>query len=150
MKLNDKVIVCGIEYVVKDTCLFLPGQRYDKAFEVLGLIDQKYKIAEEAYGYEAKSQNSIWPSYEFGDYEAAERLVNKLNELYDIKTSKQIKVTSASISEDKVEIVINRNITITAKTGRDIELVFPDVINALRKEFSSPRSNHELSTLCRD
>lgn len=132
MKLNDKVIVCGIEHVLKDTCLILPGQRYDKAFEVLGLIDQKYKIAEEAYGY-MTNHESHWPSYNFGDYAAAERLVKELNRLYEIQTSKQIKVTSASILDGKVEIVINGKITITAKTGKDIQLVFPEVIDALQQ-----------------
>lgn len=80
---NDKVIFDGpngkLEYRVCETHISSTSVGNDQIFLDLGIYDARYDICSEAYGYQAEVGG--WPCYQRRDYEAAARIISKINEL---------------------------------------------------------------------
>ena len=83
---GDSVKLNDMWYRVRaDGFLATQNGNNESIFNELGFTSErdKYKLAQEAYGYNV--QSGLWPSAHYKDYEALTRLVRKLYELIGVE-----------------------------------------------------------------
>ena len=109
LEYRDNVVLKGISYIVHNSYLNCSRYFNDKIFQDLKI--PKTEIAEQEYGYPPLSANDYpsWPECKEDDYPALTRLVVKLYEIIEEKTSTVYKITTpgkTGISPEQVKELI--------------------------------------------
>lgn len=76
LSLGDKIYFGDLKYAVRSSFLDCSSGDNFRIFELLGILDTKYKVASQAYGY--TTTRGDFPYFKERDYEAATRLVKLL------------------------------------------------------------------------